>query len=101
MKTLIAKLNVSAVSSFVKSVLPMLLLMGFIAFASGGVAFAQGEAGTLSITEVVPQAEWTSMITDVGTKIGAVVKAMLGVAIGLLIVGILFRVVRKYASRGA
>jgi len=101
MNTLISKVKSVPVAAFLRSALPMLAVMTFMALASGGVVFGQGDPPTLSITEVVPQAEWTSMISDLGTKIGAVVKAMLGVAIGLVIVGILFRVVRKYASKGA
>jgi len=98
MNSLISKVNakVPAVFSAVKAALPMLAVLAVVGVSN--LAFAQTG---LSIEEIVPEADWTGMITDLGSKLGAVVKAMLGLAVGLLIVGILFRVVRKYASKGA
>lgn len=104
MNSLILKVksNVPVLVSRVRAVLPMLVVMTVVALTSGGISLAaEGDPPELSIKEVVPQAQWTSAIDSLKDKLAAVVVAMLGLAIGLLIVGILYRVVKKYASKGA
>lgn len=71
-----------------------------IVLAGQGVAFAQEETG-VTITDIVSASDFTSMITNIGSSVSTVIKAAIGLAVGLFIVGFLFRILKKYVSRGA
>ncbi|WP_437192681.1 hypothetical protein [Planctomicrobium sp. SH527] len=81
--------------SFVRFYLPVLLVLG--GFALGVPAMAQ-ESG-LTVTDVVPAADFTSAITNIGTTMGTVIKAAVGLALGIFIVGFLYGIVRKFVKK--
>lgn len=88
------------VGNSVRAVLPLVALA--LVFGLGTAAFAQegGDAG-VTITDIVSPSEFTTMITNIATSAGTVVKAAIGLSVGLFIVGFLLRLVKRYTRAGA
>lgn len=85
----------SKAASLVRVYLPVLVAV--VALAAGVPAMAQ-ESG-LTVTDVVPAADFTSAITNIGDTMGTVIKAAIGLALGIFIVGFLYGIVRKFVKK--
>lgn len=88
-------------ASFRKCLNACLSLFAVVAmFAGGSSAYAEDPA-TLTVTEIVPAADITTLISNMSSSIGGPVKTALGVSAGFVILAIIWRVVTKYMKRGA
>lgn len=84
----------------VRSVLPMLIVTAAMAILSGGTVYAQeGEPSpALTVTQVVTSSDFTTAITTLSTNVGVVVKAALGLSIGLFLAFFIYKVFRRFVK---
>ncbi|WP_437229789.1 hypothetical protein SH661x_001624 [Planctomicrobium sp. SH661] len=97
----------SKVSAFVPSVAQLrrfapCLLAAVVMLCFSAAAFAQegGGGGSFQVYDVITDDEWNSIVTAVGTKVGSVIKGMLTLAVGMLLVGLGIKLLRRYTTRG-
>lgn len=67
------------------------------AFVFSAVAHAQESS---SITEVVSSSQWTTVLQDIASALSAVMIPVIGLAVGLMLVAILFKVVKRFLFAG-
>lgn len=80
-----------------RSVLPMLIVAAAITILGGGTIYAQ-EAEPFTVTEVVSSGDFTQAITTLSTSVGTVVKAALGLSIGLFLAFFIYKVFRRFVK---
>lgn len=89
------KTSISRVKNSVKHVLTLAAM-----FAVALVATTPAMAQDVEPIEVITASQWSTFVTGIGTALTGPITSVLQLAFGLLIVGLVVRVVRRYAFKG-
>lgn len=82
-----------------RAVLPMLVVTAAMFILNGGYVYAQEEpTPALTVTQVVSSSDFTAAITTLSTNVGVVVKAALGLSIGLFLAFFIYKVFRRFVK---
>jgi|GEM_PF-4058283 len=82
---------------YLQRCLPVLIAVAMIAFGSGNL-FAQEEGDAIAVKDIISQDDWENLIEGIVSAVTAVMKIILGIAVGYWLVGLLYRAIKKYAK---